>query len=114
MPEDKNQPECPLSYFTVLVSVSSLQRDIWINNKDDSMVGFLDREGQEEAFDGLKKIVEEQGLVEQMDKTGQKVGTFVKCSTACFFAHYKGKTEDGGMRLDMNIKRVQPMVKWCW
>ena len=58
------------------------------------------------------KVVEEQGLVWETDETGQKAGTFRKFSTACFFSHYKGKTEDGGIRLQINLKRVQPMVKW--
>ena len=56
-------------------------------------------------------MVEEQGLVEETDETRQKAGTFDKLSTVCFFAHYKGKTEDGDIRLKINVKRVQPMVK---
>ena len=57
-------------------------------------------------------MVEEQGLVLELDKTGLKAITFMKVSAACFFAHYMGKTEDGGIRLKMNVKRVQPMVMW--
>ena len=70
------------------------------------MWGVLGRPGQEEAYDQVKKVVEEQGLKEEVDDFGEK------WSTACFFAHYLGKTEDGRHKLEMNIKRVQPFVKW--
>ena len=101
-------------YFTVTVLVSdcSLDGDLYFHNKDYSVAGFLVRQGQEEAYDQLRKVVEEQGLVEETDETGDKAGTFTKCSIACFFAHYKGKNEDGGIRLKMNVKRVQPIVMW--
>ena len=78
------------------------------------MAGDLLRQGQEEAYNELRKVVEEQGLTEELDKTGKKAGTFMKVSAACLFAHYMGKTKDGGIRLKIYIKRVQPMVKWFW
>ena len=110
-PAEKDRAEGPLLYFTVVVTVRSLDSYICIYNKDDSVAGFLDRQGQEEAYDELRK---EQGLVQETDETGQKAGTFEKFSTACFFAHYKGKTEDGDIRLKINVKRVQPMVLHHW
>jgi hypothetical protein len=112
-PADKDKTEPPLLYFTVVVTVRSLDSYLCIFNKD-WLAGFLDRQGQEEAYDELKKVVEEQGLVQETDETGQKAGTFEKFSTACFFAHYKGKTEDGDIRLKINVKRVQPMVLHHW
>ena len=111
-PRDKDKTEPPLLYFTVSVSAKSLLSELYICNKDDSMEGYLFRQGHEEAYDELRKVVEEQGLVRELDEAGLKAGTFEKFSTACFFAHYKGKTEDGGVRLRMNVKRVQPMVMW--
>ena len=104
--EGEDETEAPLPYFTVKVQVSSIAGVIWVVSKDKIVWGVLGRPGQEEAYDQVKKVVEEQGLKEEVDDFGEK------WSTACFFAHYLGKTEDGRHKLEMNIKRVQPFVKW--
>ena len=106
----EDEPEAP--YLTVKVEVCSLDHRIWIDSTDGSVDGYLVRPGQEEAYDQLKKVVEEQGLVEEMDEEWEKAGTFQKRSTACLFVHYMGKSEDGQRMLKINVKQVQPFVKW--
>ena len=108
--DDGDEPEAP--YLTVKVEVCSLDHRIWIDSTDGSVDGYLVRPGQEEAYDQLKKVVEEQGLVEEMDEEWEKAGTFQKRSTACLFVHYMGKSEDGQRMLKINVKQVQPFVKW--
>ena len=43
-PTDKDKTEGPLLYFTVVVSVCSLQSDLYIYNKDDSEAGLMVRQ----------------------------------------------------------------------
>ena len=111
--EEYRMESIPKSYFTVLVSVNSRFSEIFVMNEDSSVVGDLSRlAGQEEAYDQIRKVVEEQGLVEELDETGEKAGTFEKVSSACFFGQCKGQTGVGNIKLKLNIKQVQPMVMW--
>ena len=110
--EDEDETKPLLYYFTLKVEeTKSWSKLLVYNNYDDdnSVLGELVRSGQEEVYDKIKKVVEEKGYVEDPSDFGEG---FVKFSTACFYAHFKGKTEDGGTKLKINVKRVQPMVMW--
>ena len=101
----------PTSKFTVKVSVM-FHSQLLVRNEDGSVTGLMVRQGQDEVFIKLKKKVEEEGLVENVDASGMKAGSAGKISSACFYALNKGQTKEGGWKLEINIEQIQPMVMW--
>ena len=99
------------SKFTVKVSVI-FHGQILVRNEDASVTGMMVRQGHEEVYVKLKKKVEKEGLVEDVDASGMVAGSAVKISTACFYALNKGQTREGGWKLEINIDQIQPMVTW--
>ena len=111
-PDHENETNTPRPLFTV--QAFNLDSEIVIRNRDESVFGDVDRPGQEKAYDKLRKAVEEIGMELDLQEkrhcgTVEDIGSSM---TACFLARYMGKTEDGGIKLKINVKQVQPMVMW--
>ena len=110
---DGLETSCPKLCFIIQVVKNARDNKMLIFTEDDSVMGDVFRlAGQEEVYDQILKVVEEQGLVEEVDETGAKAGTFQKVYHACFIARFEGQTEEGDMKLKINAKQVQPMVTW--
>ena len=114
-PENEDDTKTPRPFFTVKVyNLVELGSKILIRNKDESVFGDVQRPGQKTAYDKLRKAVEELGLEQDFmeELAGGSVVDAGSSMTACFWARYVGKTEDGRIKLKMHVKQVQPMVMW--
>ena len=83
---------CPKLCFIIQVVKNVRDSKMLVWTEDDSVKGDIYRvASQEEAYDQILKVVEEQDLLEQVDEAG----TFHKVYHACFIARFEGQTAGG-------------------
>ena len=94
------EPE-PKSHFAVKVGICEKSSYISVINKYRSVCGLLVRSpGQEEVYDKLITDVLKQGV-----KYGQVYNAF-------YYAIDKGTSENGDLRLEVNVEKLLPMENW--
>ena len=100
--------EASTNKFVVMLGVMLEGQSISVQNENDGFLGNLNRSpGQEEVYDKVREEVVQKGV--------RADGAYMNGTTSffgCYYALYKGPTEEGGHKLDINPDKMQPMELW--